>query len=332
MTEAIHARQLSIVVQGELSDITLRALQSYRSRVPEAQLIVSTYEHCAHAANKLLASGTLNEVVLNTDPGPLPPTVKSESAGANNLNRMLVTTQAGLEAVSRAFVLKVRSDAMVDPRRVLTRWSAEGEDHRLLFASRYTRHPFGINGYLFHVSDWLSFGKTEHSRQYWQAPLMDLNSATHFDHAPMPEGGTATARRFRARLSQEQWICTHYAKSLGYAVPGWLAERDPHLVQQYIRFLADECIVCDRETLSLDLPKHHRSFGSLFQRIDCLSESEWRRFQSDETSFRSIRAGWRRPFFDIRGLISRMVLARKYLASRRRPMPLLQQLRDHNNP
>jgi len=331
--KAIHARQLSIVVQGEISEITKQALQSYRTRVPEAQLILSTYDHCAQAAHELQARGTLHEIVLNPDPGPLPPTVKSETAGDNNLNRMLVTTQAGLAAVNRAFALKVRSDAVVDPHRVMTRWAAEGEDHRLLFASRYTRHPFGINGYLFHVSDWLSFGKIEQTRRYWQAPLMDLASATHFEHIRMSEEGTATARRFRARLSQEQWICTHYAKSLGYAVPSRLAQRDPALVQQYLRFLGKECIVCDRETLSLELSKHHRSFNSIFQRVDCLSESDWRGFRTDGTLSQKARAGWRRPFFEMRGLISQILLARKYIASRRwAHAPPALRFNDDNHP
>jgi hypothetical protein len=314
MMEAIHARQLSIVVQGELSDTAKLALRAYRSRAPEAELVLSTYEHRAQLARSWQAQGMTDKVVLNPDPGPLPPTVKSPTAGDNNLNRMLVTTQAGLAAVNRAFVLKVRSDAVVDPHRVMSRWAAEGENHRLLFASRYTRHPFGINGYLFHVSDWLSFGRTERCRWYWQAPLMDLGNATYFEHVPMPDEGTAIARRFRARLSQEQWVCTHYAKSLGYTVPNRLAERDPYLVQQYIHFLANECIVCDRETLGLELLKHWRSFNSPFQRVDCLSESDWRGFQADRNFSRQTAAGWRRPIFEMRGLISRMLLARKYLA------------------
>lgn len=316
MMEEIHARQLSIVVQGELSDATTEALGAYRSQVPEAQLILSTYEHRAQIAHELQSDGMVDDVVLSPDPGPLPPTVRSQTAGDNNLNRMLVTTQAGLATANRPFALKVRSDALVDPRRVMTRWAAEGEDQRLLFASRYTRHPFGINGYLFHVSDWISFGRTERSRRYWQAPLMDLGNATHFEHAPMPDEGTATAQRFRARLSQEQWICAYYAKSLGYSVPTRLAQRDSHLVQQYIRFLANECIVCDRETLGLDLTKHRRSFDSLFQRVDCLSESDWHGLHADWISLRKTTAGWRRPFFEMRGLISRLVLARKHLLSK----------------
>lgn len=315
MMEELQAGHLSIVVQGDLSDASTEALRAYRARVPAAQLILSTYEHRARNARELQFSGLADDVVLSPDPGPLPPTVKSPTAGDNNLNRMLVTTQAGLAAADRSFALKVRSDALVDPLLVMTRWAAEGEDQRLLFASRYTRHPFGINGYLFHVSDWISFGTTERSRQYWQAPLMDLGSATHFEHEPMPDEGTATARRFRALLSQEQWVCAHYAKSLGYSVPARLAQRDCHLVQQYIRFLANECIVCDRETLGLDLPKHRRSFSSLFQRVDCLSESDWRRLHADGMSLRKTAAGWRRPFFEMRGLISHLMLARKRLLS-----------------
>lgn len=322
----MHARQLSIVVQGDLSAVTKQALSAYRSRAPEAQLILSTYEHRAEIAYQLQADGMADDVVLSPDPGPLPPTVKSQTAGDNNLNRMLVTTTAGLRTANRAFALKVRSDALVDPLRAMARWAAEGDDRRLLFASRYTRHPFGINGYLFHVSDWISFGRAERSRRYWQAPLMDLSDATHFEHTPMRGEGTATARRFRARLSQEQWICAHYAASLGYSVPNRLAQRDSHLVQQYIRFLATECIVCDRETLGLDLAKHRRSFNSLFQHIDCLSEQDWRGLHADWAGSKKTKPGWRRPFFEMRGFISRLVLARKRLLvqgqGNRKPFPV----------
>lgn len=319
MTKTAHARQLSIVVQGEISDITRQSLRAYRSCVPEAQIILSTYDDCASAADELRDHGTVDKLVLSQDPGALPPTVMSDTAGDNNVNRMLVSTQAGLAASSRAFVLKVRSDAWVDPRRVMARWAAEGEPHRLLFASRYTRHPFGINGYLFHVSDWMSFGDAQRSRRYWKAPMMDLRDATYFEHVPMRGEGTATAKRFRARLSQEQWVCTHYAESLGYAVPGRLAQRDPHLVEQYIRFLARECIVCDPATLGLELSKHRRSFHSLFQRVDCLSESDWRDFHADWRFHRTSTAGWRHPFFKLRGLISSMTLAKKYIHRKMRP-------------
>lgn len=311
----IHTGQLSIVVQGQLSATTTQALGAYRSMAQDAQLILSTYEHSAPAANELQLNGLVDDVVLSPDPGALPPTVKSPTAAENNLNRMLVTTQAGLAHARRSFVLKIRSDALIDPHRTMRRWATEGADHRLLFASRYTRHPFGINGYLFHVSDWISFGETERSRRYWQAPLMDLESATHFEHSPMPDEGTATAQRFRARLSQEQWVCTHYAKTLGYSVPKRLAQRDPHLIQQYIRFLANECIVCDRETLGLDLVKHRRSFESVFQYIDCMSEADWRALQADWSCFRTTTAGWRKPLFAARGAISKLILARKYLRS-----------------
>lgn len=310
-----RANQLSIVVQGEVGPATELALSSYRTSAPEAQLILSTYEHCAQTVRTLQSRGFVDVLVINADPGALPPTVKSPTAGANNLNRMLVSTQAGLARADRELVLKVRSDAQIDPVRAMQRWSTEGDDQRLLFASRYTRHPFGINAYLFHVSDWITFGRLDKCRQYWAAPLMDPADATHFEHEPMPDRATATARRFRARLTQEQWICTHYAKSIGYDVPSRLAQRDPQLVQQYIDFLANECIVCDRESIGLSLAKHERAFHSLFQRIDCLSESEWQAFQFDSVSRKKSTAGMRFPTFAMRGVIARMFLLGKRLFS-----------------
>ncbi len=315
MTNPIQGDQLSIVVQGVVSAAAARALATYRERVPRAQIILSTYENYAQAADGLRDSGLVDVLVINADPGALPPTVKSATAGPNNLNRMLTSTKAGLQHADREYVLKVRSDAQVDPVLVMQRWAAEGERDRLLFASRYTRHPFGINGYLFHLSDWITFGSLQNVRAYWAAPLMSESDASYFERAAMPDKATATARRFRARMTQEQWICTHYAQQLGYRVPTRLAERNSELVQQYIDFLARECIVCDRENLGLVLDKHERSFTSFFQRIDCLGESEWRAIQLSSRMDKSRNAGWRTATFAMRGFISRMVLLRKRLLS-----------------
>ncbi len=303
------------MVQGEVGACTERALVSYRQRAPEAQIILSTYGHCAEHAQGLQAKGLLDVLVISEDPGALPSTVKSPTAGPNNLNRMLVSTQAGLARADRAFVLKIRSDALIDPMRVAHRWAAEGGGGRLLFASRYTRHPFGINGYLFHVSDWITFGRLDRCRHYWAAPLMEHADATVFESTPMTDKATATARRFRARMAQEQWICTHYAKSIGYTVPARIAHRNPLLVRQYVEFLAKECIICDRGTIGLELPKHERSFTSLFQKIDCLSESDWRNIQSTFFSNKRVSAGARLPAYVLRGAVSRLVLLRKRILS-----------------
>ncbi len=311
----MQASQLSIVVQGEVSTTTQRALGVYRALAPEAQIILSTYEDFEPAARYLRKKGLMDVVVINEDPGPLPPTVKSATAGPNNLNRMLISTQAGLARADREFTLKVRSDALIHPVRVMRRWKEEGGSHRLLFASRYTRHPFGINGYLFHVSDWITFGRTPRCRDYWSAPLMDEADASYFERTPMPDDATPTAKRFRARMSQEQWICGHFARAIGYDAPSRLAQRTPHLVRQYIEFLAQECIVCDRESLGLELPKHERSFASVFQRIDCLSEADWADFKNHFYSNRHVTPGWRMPAFLTRKLLSALVLLRKRLLS-----------------
>ncbi len=295
--------------------MTNRALAFYRACAPEAQLILSTYKHSDPATWHLSAQGLVDALVLNEDPGPLPPTVKSATAGPNNLNRMLISTQSGLGIADRDFALKVRSDALIDPVRVMRRWEEEGDDHRLLFASRYTRHPFGINAYLFHVSDWITFGRLDRCRKYWSAPLMGYADATYFEHAPMLDDATATARRFRARMTQEQWICVHFARSLGYEVPSRLAQRTPRLVSQYIDFLAKECIVCDREGLGLVLHKHERSFNSAFQRIDCLSEADWADYKMNSHLKKRITAGRRIPAFAIRKFISRIFLLHKKLTS-----------------
>src|SRR5205085_7688012 len=108
------------------------------------------------------------------DPGPLPPTVNSATAGSNNVNRQLVSTQAGLAALRTPYALKLRSDARLGARAIVDLWddvrAQDPRPSRLAAAACYTRHPHGPNGYLFHVSDWVAFGETATLRAYWSAP------------------------------------------------------------------------------------------------------------------------------------------------------------------
>jgi len=315
----IAPADISIVVQGDIRANTIEGLAAARRLFPGAQLILSTFGSEARS-NELALYPLIDELVLSDDPGPQPSTVRSATAGPNNLNRQLVTAQAGLARATRPYALKLRSDARLSSSELVRQWSAQaaadGHEERLLFPSLYTRHPAGINGYPFHVSDWLTFGRTERVRAYWNAPAFPLEFATYFDGRKHGCEATATAERFRALMTQEQWICTQFAQARGYEVAHHLHDDMADVVCSYRRFLATECLIADVQAIGLSVPRHDKAASSLFQRIDCVSHADWMRIRE------GVRTG-RQPFEPLRRLarwarrpILRGLLVRKWIASR----------------
>jgi hypothetical protein len=65
--------------------------------------------------------------------------------------------------------------------------------------------------------------------------------------------------------------------------------------------------------LGLILPKHQKSFSSLFQRIDCMDEADWEALRQALSKGQEPSAGWRAPAHAARELIAYRFLARKAL-------------------
>lgn len=307
------AASLSVVVQGPFLPETLAALRSYRASVPDAELVLSVWQHDAAAIDRSV-NGLIDKIVLCADPGPLPSTVRSSLAKPNNVNRMLVSSRNGIAAATRPVVLRVRSDAMLSPGKALSLWQHYGgaSERRLLILSRYTRHPWGLNGYLFHLSDWLTLGWREDCLAFWSAPLMPMEDAMAFALRAAPSR-RPNVRRWRARLSQEQWVTVHWAAEKGYRVVRWLAEENANLRRAFLDLLAREVIVVDPERIDFTLPAHSKALRSWFQRVDCLSERDW--LQVKQTGH--LPVGWRAPFFLFRDVVLRGSLTRKAIRNAR---------------
>lgn len=277
----IREELITIVVQGDVRSNTKKLLLSIRKQVPHAKLIFSTFANQVAAADRDGIDRLVDRFCLTDDPGPMPATVNSPTAPPNNINRMLRSTQLGLSRVTTPYALKLRSDAECDVLAIVKGWTdalgvADPEtSNRLAFASHYTRHPHGINGYTFHVSDWMTFGRTLTVSDYWSAPRFTEEDAVWFDSHPLPPDVTATSRRFRAVFSQEQWLCVHYAKRKGYFTPSSVHDRAPEVVFSYQRFLSRECVILDVDAIRMHVPKQAWARRSSFQDMDCVSHQDW---------------------------------------------------------
>ncbi len=316
----IRDDQISIVVQGDIRANTHQSVAALRRQLPRAEIVLSTFKNqMAHLETSGL-SLLVDKLCVSDDPGAMPPTVNSPTAPPNNINRMLVSTQAGLKQATRPYALKLRSDAECDAGLIVSAWEKGlGADdpaytRKLGFASHFTRHPHGINGYTFHPSDWLTFGRTKQVQAYWDAPLFTEQQATWFDGQPRPEGLTVTTRRFRSQFTQEQWLCVSYARRIGYATPAMAHDRRTEVVCAYERFLVQECVVLGVEDIGLMVPKQAWARKSCFQDLDCVSYSDWMTLVGRAPIDRE-REAKRRRARQFRHLIACGILFKKWLTT-----------------
>lgn len=167
----IHPQDISFVVQGpivhEESFNTLLVLKSIRKHYKGATIILSTWdtENTNELDYDLLVKQQAPEV-LNT--------VYSEQC---NVNRLLVSSQHGLEKVKTPYAVKTRTDIVFTSSHLC---GFQFDDKAVLFESKivllnyFSRNPYkqfvkhGI-GLLFHPSDIFLFGKTKAVQKFFSA-------------------------------------------------------------------------------------------------------------------------------------------------------------------
>ncbi|MGQ9806153.1 MAG: WavE lipopolysaccharide synthesis family protein [Chlorobiales bacterium] len=164
---------ISVVVQGPIhhqDDLTKRVLKSVRTHLPDAELILSTW-------NGSDVSGLDCDVLLlNDDPGAI--------NGNNNVNRQIVSTRNGLEKASRKYAMKLRTDTLLTGTGFLDVFNLYPErrddfkvfERKIVIPTIYTRHPLHFSFYsgvfhFFHPSDIFQFGLKTDLWSLWNIPL-----------------------------------------------------------------------------------------------------------------------------------------------------------------
>lgn len=213
--------QISVVVQGPVfgepdspheEAKTLRVVESIRRTMPGAEIILSTWEgsETSHL--------NVDKIVLSKDPGGW--ICHTNGSTYNNVNRLLVSTQKGLEQVNRPYAVKTRSDCEFINADFVSSWTAfpirsdqlKLTKERVIATSFFTVNPLKFNRWAsYHISDWFSFGLTEDVRAIWSAPLMPREMATWYQTHPLP--ANAPNDGFICRFRPEQWIWSNFVKS-----------------------------------------------------------------------------------------------------------------------
>ena len=102
----VKSSDVSVVLQGPVRFETPESVESVRRLLPEAELILSTWED-----EDVSSLGSIR--VLRSEK-PSAPIQHDRLSVPNNLNRLIRSTKKGVAAVTRPYVLKMRSDMVLD--------------------------------------------------------------------------------------------------------------------------------------------------------------------------------------------------------------------------
>lgn len=244
---------ISVVVQGQIDALnTPLCLQAIRSNLPSAEIILSTWE------NSDLTDLTFDKVAFSKDPGAV---VVDEVVGTlNNVNRQLVTTKAGLAAATRPYILKTRTDILIengDFLKYYEKYSAVPSEYlqnRLLICNYYTRNP-RIFRTCFHPSDWILFGRAEDVRAYYDSPLQAEEDSLWFKNHNKE---STFFTNYVSRFTPEQHIFLSFLRRCEPVNCDCYYHRNKALIEQTERAFAECFIVLDyQKQLNIAFPKYN---------------------------------------------------------------------------
>lgn len=273
----MNSRDISVVVQGPVVHdsskryalpLTFVALRALRQLLPDAQIIVSTWE-----GSNVRYLDSYDELVLSKDPG-------TQGAGPNrvpsNINRQLVSTRAGLEKAIRPYVLKIRSDMVLQNVDFIRNFEEAplpsipyGVFSRKIVCNNLSSRNPHIEcpgAFLFHPADHAHFGLAEDIRKLWSAQLQTDVDASWFEHHPRPD----PVRQLEvSRFTPEQHLlrgalletgrCPEIEQFADYAT------RDPHLLELSEGILGSNFFFVPDGVFSLYFPKYDQLEQARFE-------------------------------------------------------------------
>ncbi|OLA74638.1 MAG: hypothetical protein BHW62_03155 [Acinetobacter sp. CAG:196_36_41] len=163
----MDTKDISVIVQGAINkNETIKCLQSIRHYLPGAEIILSTWE------GSNITDLDYDNLILSKDPGAAIIEKSAQKVVYNNINRQLLSTQAGLEKASRRYAMKVRSDLILTSDRFLDyfdKFQARTDNYtlfnrKIIVPALFTRFNIKCDNLYervkipFHVSDWWLFG------------------------------------------------------------------------------------------------------------------------------------------------------------------------------
>lgn len=254
----IASREISVVLQGPVRLETPAAVELIRRQLPESELILSTW------LDEPAQGLSLDKIVRSEAP---PAFCQHKRSGTlNNLSRLIRSTQAGIACASRPYILKIRSDMLIENTRFLEtfesqypkRGSRSVLKHKVLIPVIYSRFHYRNFPTPFHFSDWGSFGLAEDIRLIHNStPEPEEPCFTEYflgNEKQSPYGPTTL------RMAPEQYaFWCFYQRHFNDVHMKDCSDISPELIEASDDFLVSNFIVADYAQTGWHLPKYPQS-------------------------------------------------------------------------
>jgi len=281
----INSSEISVVVQGPIDkQNTPLCLKSIRKHLPDAEIILSTW--VGSCVTKL----DYDVLILSKDPGGH--TVldyRNNKIYPSNLARQLYSTQKGIEAANNDYIMKIRSDIVLNSNNFLSYFYLYPEydecykifNNRILISNYFTRHSYNSD-WLFHPSDWITFGTKKDIIFYYDVPLPNNETLCQFfknsNNLIANPGKTKQSRRYYS----EQYIFIKCLRKKGYMKFSDCMDITENLRLESEKYLINNFIVLDYG-VQLDISYLKYNFKIHFKHLETSQEmaediynfSEW---------------------------------------------------------
>ena len=212
----ITSSDVSIVIQGayykpsENNYDTKLVVMGWRQAFPNAEIILSCWENQDLMTEEDLADLKVN-IVLSKDPGP-------DYAGSQtfNLNRQIISTAAGISKASRDYIIKSRTDVLIDSNLFMRYYQLHLKHQKTGFAfskpiaiySLSTRNwKKGFIPHLFHPCDWFYLGSANDLRRLFDSNSYPTEDLLYFKKNKKPRRNSFSGL---SRFIPEQYILVDY--------------------------------------------------------------------------------------------------------------------------
>lgn len=211
---------ISVVVQGLVEPIvTSRCLKSIRKFLPNAEIILSTWQDTDLSS----LNGLYDKLVLNKSPEAI--VFDDKTQKINNLNRILLSSKTGIDAATKKYVLRIRSDLILKNDNLLKlfdNFPVRNQKSVLFkqkifayekFSLKYNKKKNIKQRMLFHISDWCYFGLKEDLQELFNIPLVqEPDFSRYFDYHKKNTDDIHSSRTWR--MSPEQYITSTNTKKV----------------------------------------------------------------------------------------------------------------------
>lgn len=260
----INDQDISIVVQGPIigqsayditSQTTKLICNQFKKMFPKCELILSTWE------GSDVKGIVFDKLVLSPDPGATWFNYENYEL-LNNCNRLIVSTKAGIEAASRKYVFKVRSDLFLVSKSFLNyfyRFSDYDEKskfvkNRILAFSLYSIKAHKTSLFTmkrpYHISDWAYFGYKEDLSNLYDIPLtIEPEFSQWFLHRCKPFYDIEPHRLWK--MPPEQYVTFNFLKKFADISLKHTTDISHNNVEISEKLLANNFLVLDQSQFSL---------------------------------------------------------------------------------